>query len=411
MESQRGAVRAIASERWSGPARRSSPASRRVNPAGARAALERAALTTNMLGTVAAHLATHPTALIDGDSAAPLAVARLIDALRAAGVQGLVDPCCMDCGQAKHLRYRVPGGRVCNACEKRRRPREPCARCGKLSPRGARVDGVMVGACCYVRPAERCTVCGVNRSGRSYRTRRRICTECAQRRTRAARRAGATRRSPSQARQRGARTARPASPAPCVVCGELTVAPDRQRRPRCEKCYRRPTRDVRTVRAGARDRPQGRRRRPGPVRDLLDRTDDRRASGAARSARAAGSGAAGCCAAAARRSGPQRCAHCGGTGVRWRTGPRARSAAPAITARCRRRAPARRAGRHAGCCATPGSPSPSAVTARVPTTITSAAVRCRGSAPASGGCARRCVLDDRLTELLGDRGPTRPSSA
>ena len=110
-----------------------------VNPAGARAALGRAALTTKMLGTVAAHLATHPTALIDGDSAAPLAVARLIDALRAAGVQGLVDPCCMDCGQAKHLHYRVPGGRVCNACEKRRRPREPCARCGELS-RAARAS-------------------------------------------------------------------------------------------------------------------------------------------------------------------------------------------------------------------------------------------------------------------------------
>lgn len=98
-----------------------------------------------MLGKVAAHLTTHPTALTDGDSAAPLPVARLIDALRAAGVHGLVDPCCMDCGQAKHLHYRVPGGRVCNACEKRRRPREPCPRCGKLSPRGARVDGVMVG--------------------------------------------------------------------------------------------------------------------------------------------------------------------------------------------------------------------------------------------------------------------------
>ena len=96
-----------------------------VSPTSARAALERAAPTTKMLGKVAAHLATHPTALIDGDSAAPLPVARLIDALRAAGVHGLVDPCCMDCGQPKHLHYRVPRGRVCNACEKRRRPREP----------------------------------------------------------------------------------------------------------------------------------------------------------------------------------------------------------------------------------------------------------------------------------------------
>ena len=51
-----------------------------VSRTGARAALERAAPTTKMLSKVAAHLATHPMALTDGDSGAPLPVARLIDA-------------------------------------------------------------------------------------------------------------------------------------------------------------------------------------------------------------------------------------------------------------------------------------------------------------------------------------------
>jgi hypothetical protein len=62
-----------------------------VSPALAGAALERAAPSVRELGRVADHLAAHPTALIDGDSGAPLAVVRLIGELRAAGVGGLAD--------------------------------------------------------------------------------------------------------------------------------------------------------------------------------------------------------------------------------------------------------------------------------------------------------------------------------
>jgi hypothetical protein len=88
-----------------------------VKPAIARAALERAAPTTLMARTIAAHLAGHPRALVDGDSAAPRALQRLIGELRAAGIDGLVDPRCLDCGKPKPLEIPVQGGRVCNACQ------------------------------------------------------------------------------------------------------------------------------------------------------------------------------------------------------------------------------------------------------------------------------------------------------
>ena len=128
------------------------------------------------------------------------------------------------------------------------------------------------------------------------------------------------------------------------------------------------------------------------MRDLLDRTDDGVRAVRPGRARAAGSGAAGGCAAAVRRSGRSACAHCGATGVRWPTGPRARSATPAITALCRPRACVRRAGRRGGCFAIRDSPSRSAVTARALTMITSA----RGAVPrkrsTSGGCAPAACL-------------------
>jgi hypothetical protein len=372
-----------------------------VSPAGARAALERAAPTTKMLGKVAAHLTTHPTALTDGDSAAPLPVARLIDALRAAGVHGLVDPCCMDCGQAKHLHYRVPGGRVCNACEKRRRPREPCPRCGKLSPRGARVDGVMVGACCYVRPAERCTVCGVNRSGRSYRTRRRICTDCAQRSHTSCETCGRDAPIPETGAPARCVPCATRSPAPCVVCGELTVALDRSRRPRCEKCYRRPTRmcgRCGRVRVIVRKAVDG---EPdlcaicwtGPTMACERCGQERPCRGERR-----GRWLCGGCAPVR----PQRCGHCGRDRrpmAHWPEGPvcntcyhRALSAKSVCPACGQTRRLLRYPGFAEPVCRHCAGADDDHVCARC------------GAEEAlhkRGVCAR-CVLDDRLTELLGD---------
>ena len=89
------------------------------------------------------YLAAHPTALVDGDSGAPdsgRAADRRADRARAS--TGLELPRCLDCGQAKPLPRRVPGGRVCNRCLTRRRPLETCAQCGKLARRAKRdADG------------------------------------------------------------------------------------------------------------------------------------------------------------------------------------------------------------------------------------------------------------------------------
>src|SRR6202035_4123552 len=95
--------------------------------------------------------------------------------------------------------------------------------------------------CCYVRPAERCTVCGINRSGRSYRTRRRIWARAGQLPT--PRCPPCRRDAPIPEPGAAACCAHCATglTAPCADCGEVTIARDRQGRARCEKCYRRPT--------------------------------------------------------------------------------------------------------------------------------------------------------------------------
>ncbi len=212
-----------------------------VGPVIARAAIARAASTTPTREKIAAHLTAHPRALVNGDSGAPGPVRRVIAELRAAGVEGLVDPRCLDCGQPRPLGYPVTGGRVCNACEKRRRKPERCGRCGNVSVRAGRVDGVAIGSCCYVRPVHRCTVCGINRRERSYRTRRRICAGCAQRPHASCATCGLDAPAPS-APGEPARCAHCAltPPLPCTACGELTIGRARDGSARCEKCYRHP---------------------------------------------------------------------------------------------------------------------------------------------------------------------------
>jgi hypothetical protein len=92
----------------------------------------------------------------------------------------------------------------------------------------------------YVRPVERCTVCGVNRSGRSYRTRQRICPECAQRPRASCDTCGRDAPIPEPGASACCAHCATGLSGPCVMCGELTIARDRQGRAQCEKCYRRP---------------------------------------------------------------------------------------------------------------------------------------------------------------------------
>ena len=207
-----------------------------------RAAIVRAASTTRMRNEITAHLLAHPDALRDGSSAAPAPLRRLIVELRAAGITGMTDPRCLDCGEAKPLIGRVEGGGVCDACKKRRRTPQRCARCGKVAPReGGDAQGrALCGTChrrAYIRPVHRCTVCGINRA---YSTRRRICAGCAERPHAACDTCGLAAAIPVPGTEARCAHCAVSPPTPCAVCGELTICKDRTGRARCEDCYRRP---------------------------------------------------------------------------------------------------------------------------------------------------------------------------
>jgi hypothetical protein len=207
-----------------------------------RAAIVRAASTTRMRKEIAVHLVAHPDALVDGSSAAPAPLRRLIVELRAAGITGVTDPRCLDCGAAKVLIGRVEGGAVCDGCKRRRRVPQRCGRCGKLAPRagGDAQGGPLCGTChgrSYIRLVHRCTVCGINRA---YSTRRRVCVECAARPHAACASCGLAATVPVPGMEAWCAHCERLPPAPCVECGEMTIGKDRMGRARCEGCYERP---------------------------------------------------------------------------------------------------------------------------------------------------------------------------
>ncbi len=89
----------------------------------------------------------------------------------------------------------------------------------------------------YIRPVNRCTVCGINRA---YSTRRRVCAGCAQRPHAACARCGLAASIPVPGTPARCAHCVLSPPTPCAVCGELTIGKDRTGRARCERCYQRP---------------------------------------------------------------------------------------------------------------------------------------------------------------------------
>ena len=207
------------------------------------AAIVRAASTTRMRNEITAHLLAHPDALVDGSSAAPAPLRRLIVELRAAGITGMTDPRCLDCGEAKPLIGRVEGGGGLRRLQET--PTHAAAlravREGRAAEGGDAQGRALCGTChrrAYIRPvrplhrlwhptAPTALAEESAPGARSDRTRR-------------ATRAASPPRSRCRARRRGARIARSRPPMPCAVCGELTICKDRTGRARCEDCYRRP---------------------------------------------------------------------------------------------------------------------------------------------------------------------------
>ena len=368
-----------------------------------RAALARAAPKTRMVGTIGEHLERHPNALVDGDSGAPRALQALISELRTAGVDGLVDPQCLDCGQPRKLGFPVEGGRVCDRCKRRRRPPERCTRCGKLARPVARDEhgGALCSACqsrLFVRAVHRCTLCGINKT---YRTRRPVCTQCAERASTDCTTCGLPATVPAAGTAACCARCALAPPAPCHMCGEMTAGRDREDRARCDACYQRPV---------------GTCGRCGRVRAIvrLATGDDPdlcavcwtgptfQCEGCGRTRPCRGERRGRMLCNICRPPAPQRCAHCQRqrkVTARWPEGP--------VCATCYQRA-LNAKGSCPGCertrrlLAYPGFPEPvcSDCAGAPPEHVCG---RCGDEhAPYRRGLCARCVLHDRLTELFGD---------
>jgi hypothetical protein len=350
------------------------------------------------------HLTERPTALVDGNSAAPAPVARLIAELIAAGVEGVAVPRCLDCGEPRALVRRVPGGRVCNACQIRRRPEVVCSQCGTLARRaGSDPEGRPLCPACrrrsYVRPVNLCTVCGENRSDR---TGKRICRECREQPHATCETCGLAAAIPTGTERAQCAHCRLAAPEPCRHCGELTIGRDRNRRARCERCY---------------ERPVGPCGRCGRVRAIVrlavDGDPDLCAlcwrgptvacenCGKVRPCRGERRGRMLCGSCTPVR--PQPCAHCGRArrpAAHWQEGPVCGSCyARALAANdpCPQCGQTRRLMRYPGhqepvCRVCAGAPAHNLCG------------RCGAeAAPYARGLCARCVLHDRLTQLLGEQ--------
>lgn len=219
-----------------------------------------------------AWLAENPDALRSGRSECPLSGVRLLAELAGRGVD-VAFPRCEDCQQARPLPARVEGGRVCTKCY-RRRHAEACGRCGKVNVVAGRDDdggavcpgcrnadprtwrpcgrcggeaqtivteeGVAVGRCCYVQPQLRCTVCGIRKGMREWRTRRPVCSICVETERANCATCGLDAAAPAEGEDALCARCRTRTSSPCSDCGAPTISRTRQGKPRCIDCYRRP---------------------------------------------------------------------------------------------------------------------------------------------------------------------------
>ena len=228
------------------------------------------------LGNVAAYLRSVPDALTSGGSSPPPDVARLIDRLAGAGAPGVVAPRCAGCGRQGFLKHpRGDGERICVSCFARAVSKRPCARCGtlrrvqvdrrsgeaicevcryadpanqrpcELCGRPGRIQvhlgGKAIGSCCYLHPHERCSVCGLARVANPYKAgAKATCAACAAGALSTCKGCGLDAPPPDPAQEATCLRCAAGATAECAGCGELTVMTDRAGVPRCWHCYQRP---------------------------------------------------------------------------------------------------------------------------------------------------------------------------
>jgi len=202
-----------------------------LDGATARQALAAAKVTLRVTRSVEAHLAAHPDALTSGDNTCPLPLVRLIHALRAAGLPGVVAPACARCAEVtEQLSGARPGGRICARCVHQTRPHHACIQCGQQAPTQAVTDNGPVCRDCYQTPRRECGGCGRLRPlrRRSDGDAPDLCNGC---------------------------YLRIEPPVTCGYCGRLMRCQnDRHGQPRCQKCRAAPRRDC--VRCGRHRRVQ-----------------------------------------------------------------------------------------------------------------------------------------------------------
>ena len=134
-----------------------------VDTATAAAAVADAARTSDALQAVIEHLTAHPDALRSGRSDGPNSIIKLAHALHERGIAEVVLPGCAVCGRAVREMRRVDGaGNVCQGCylDSRRRA---CTQCGTVARIVSSKDGRSTCSACYVRDPGRhepCAGCG-----------------------------------------------------------------------------------------------------------------------------------------------------------------------------------------------------------------------------------------------------------
>jgi hypothetical protein len=223
------------------------------------------------------HLKANPDALSSGMSDVPPPMVHLVNALADAGVDGVTrlrcvacrrpnarldtvgtggrlcpncgahrrpTEACERCGQRRHVACRTPEGTaMCGTCSANDVARwEPCSRCGTTSQVIRRVEGQPVGRCCYVTPVIRCTMCGITKGERPWRTRRPVCAGCATDPSVPCSVCGRSATSPAAGETAVCAMCRTSPARACHQCGRPTPGRDRTGRPRCFDCYRRPVR-------------------------------------------------------------------------------------------------------------------------------------------------------------------------
>ncbi len=131
---------------------------------------------------------------------------------------------------------------MCDMPGQRSRKMAPCSRCGHLAQVVARVDGEAIGRCCYVRPVIRCTMCGLAKGVKPWKTRQPVCVDCQTVVAVPCSVCGRDAPVPDADQAPICAVCRSVPAQPCRTCGVATAARGRDGAALCPDCYRRPTR-------------------------------------------------------------------------------------------------------------------------------------------------------------------------